>query len=523
MEKYEVVIVGGGHNGLTVAGYLAKAGLNVCVLEAKKYVGGGVITREITLPGFKHDIFSTVHIFLAANPLIRHDELQLRSKYGLKYIFPDPLSAVIYPDDNSMIFHKDLDKTCASIEKISKRDAEAYSRYSEWASPNLDLLTMGMFSPPAPFSSMVSILEKSEQGRELLGTMLKSAMDIADENFESDMVKVAFTRFASEAMIDPRTGGSGTNVLLMVAMAHKYGFPFPEGGSEKLTEALERCIKDLGGTIKTSSPVKNVKVEKGEAKGVILESGEEIIATKAVVSTVNVKQVFLKMLEAEQLPADFSTKVRRLKHASYSTLLQQLALNNAPKYKAGEEVDRTWFVMYTPFMEDYLKGFDAYQYGYTVTNMPLVVCSTLLDPTRAPEGKHTLYLYHFQTYRLKEGGSRWDQIKYEVADGILQTLRDHTINMGDENILGRHIETPLDLERGNLAWIEGDYTHIGGFLFQAFSNRPFIGWGSYKTPIEKLYMAGASTHPGGGVMGGGRAAVQVIMDDLGLDFKKLVG
>ena len=174
-------------------------------------------------------------------------------------------------------------------------------------------------------------------------------------------------------------------------------------------------------------------------------------------------------------------------------------------------------------MEDYLRIFDGFVYGIPNTRMPLMGVATLVDPSRAPEGKHTLYLYHFEPYNLKDGGSaKWDEIKQEIADGILEAAQEHTTNLGDENILGRWIFSPLDFERYNPAWIAGDFLHMGSFLTQLFANRPLPGWGQYKTPVKKLYMCGPSTHPGGGASGGGRAAVQAIMEDLGIDFKKVI-
>jgi phytoene dehydrogenase-like protein len=155
--------------------------------------------------------------------------------------------------------------------------------------------------------------------------------------------------------------------------------------------------------------------------------------------------------------------------------------------------------------------------------MPMMVVATLFDSTRAPQGKHTMYLYHYEPYNLKDGGAaKWDKIKQEVANGILETLRRHTTNMGAENILGRWIHTPLDIERYNPSFVHGDIGHLGAFVTQFFGNRPLPGWGKYKTPVKKLYMCGSSTHPGGAVTGGGRAAVQVIMEDLGIDFRKVI-
>jgi len=180
-------------------------------------------------------------------------------------------------------------------------------------------------------------------------------------------------------------------------------------------------------------------------------------------------------------------------------------------------------VQICPLKEEYLRTFDNFKYGIPNTIMPTVVTPTVFDPTRAPRGKHTLYVYHFEPYHLKDGGAaRWDGIKRAVADGILETVQKNCINLDSDNILGRWVGSPLDIERMNPSMQAGDVGHIGSFLTQAFASRPISGWGHYRTPIKRLYMCGSSTHPGIGVTGGGRASVQVIMEDLGIDFKKVV-
>lgn len=518
-----MVVIGGGHNGLIVAAYLAKAGVGVCVVEKQDKVGGGVITRELTLPGFKHDPHSVMHQALLANPLIHQDELGLVSKYGLKYIFSDPQVAIVFPDDRALIIYRDVDKTCQSIAQFSERDAEVYPKYLESCRKMLRVMTWGAFSPPPPFGTLVSLLDRSEEGRELLRVMLSSAQDIVEEWFESEQMKIAITRFASEAMIAPLEKGTGINTFGFVPLLHRWGVALPEGGSGVVSEALEACIKDSGGTITVSSRAKSVKVEDGTAKAVILDTGEEIIARRAIVSNLNVKQLFLDLLKPEELPLGFVERVRHIRHSNFSALNQALALDEAPKWKTAGDVNKTWFVEISPFMEGYLRAFHDYVYGIPNATMPLLVCCTLADQTRAPQGKHTLYLYHYEPYKLKDGGAaRWDDIKQEIADAVLRTTRQHATNLGAENILGRWISSPLDFERTNPAWQGGDLLHIGAFLSQYLSNRPLLGWGQYRTPVKNLYMCGASTHPGGGVTGGGRAAVQVIMEDLGIDFKKVI-
>jgi phytoene dehydrogenase-like protein len=203
---------------------------------------------------------------------------------------------------------------------------------------------------------------------------------------------------------------------------------------------------------------------------------------------------------------------------------QAIALKEPLNYKAGGDLNKAWSVHITPYMQDNLRIFDEYTYGIPQTEMPAAAIPTLVDPTRAPDGKHTLYLYHYEPYNLRDGGAaKWDDIKQEIADGIIETVRKHVTNFGPENILGREILSPLDLSRHNTSFVDGDVSHIGAYVTQLFSNRPLPSWGHYRTPVKKLYMCGASTHAGGGILGAGRAAVQVIMEDFGIDFKKVIG
>ncbi len=521
MEKHDVVVIGGGHNGLAMAAYLAKAGLDVCIAERLDKCGGGVLTEEVTLPGFKHDPFAVDHAIIQANPLIRNDELGLKSKYGLNYIAYSPGNAFIFPDDSALVLYQDINKTCESISQFSERDAEAYPKFLKSCEEMSMILGEYMFGPPPSFGNMLSFLEASEVGRDYLKLILGSAMDVAEEWFESEEMKVALLRHVGEILITPQQKGTGNFVFKFAGAAN--GILIPEGGSGALSVALEACAKDYGVSIKTSISVKAIKIESGEAKGVVLDTGEEIIATKAVVSSLNVKQLFLDLLKPEEAPSGFQDKVRRLRQSYFITMKQDIALNEAPKYKAGGDVDKAVLIRITPYMEDLLRTFDDFSYGIPQTRDLGVGTPTLADPSRAPEGKHILFIWQDEPYNLKDGGpSKWDEIKQEIIDGGLETIRQHTTNLGPENILGRFARTPLDLERYNPSWPTGEAGHIGGTLDQLFSNRPLPGWGNYRTPVKKLYMCGASTHPGPGVSGASRAAVPVIMEDLGIDFRKVI-
>jgi phytoene dehydrogenase-like protein len=350
-----------------------------------------------------------------------------------------------------------------------------------------------------------------------------SSIDIANEFFENDCVKVALTRFTSETMMSPKTGGTGVMLFMFIPMVHKYGWALPKGGSGELSNSLARCLTAHGGSIMTDSLVTKIKVQGGAAVGVVLESGEEIMAKKAVVSSAHVQRLFSDLLAGETaVPEDIRRQVARTQSSDFMPINCHYALNEAPKWKAGDDCGEAIIVEVCPWWEEYLKAFDDYYYGYPVTNSSLCATQTIFDPTRAPEGKHTLYLYHYEPYNLKDGGpSKWDEIKEEVADGCLENVREHTTNMGPENILKRCVMSPLDYERYNPSFVHGDFMHLGGHIYQSFGSRPIPGM-NYKTPIEKLYMCGPSTHPGGAVVGGGRAAVQIIMQDLGISFEKVV-
>lgn len=518
--RHEIVVVGGGHNGLVVAAYLAKAGMDVLVVERQARCGGGVVSEELTLPGFRHDAFSSDHALIQANPLISRDELGLQSKYGLKYITHSPGTAFVFPDDRALILYDELDKTCESISQFSRRDAEVYPKFIEACREMENILSLYMFSPPPSFGSMLSFLEASERGREYLRLILSSALEVAEDWFESEEVRAALVRSVSEVLIPPQQQGTGNFVFKFAPAAG--GVVIPEGGSGALAEALISYIEDAGSRILTHASVDRIKVESGEASGVVLGGGEEIQATKAVVSSVHVRQLFLDLLPERVCPQALRDGLERLRPSVFVTMKQDLALSEAPRFKAGGDVDRALFVRITSPLEEMLQMYDDFRSGIPQTKDLGVGTPTLADPSRAPENKHVLFIWQHEPYLLRGGACRWDTAKTEIADGALNTLCGRAENLGPETILGRHVRTPLELERYNPSWIGGDGNHIGVSLSQLFSNRPLPGWGQYRTPVKRLYMAGASTHPGPGVSGGGRAAAVRVMEDLGVNVRKVL-
>ena len=515
-KTYDVVVAGGGYNGLTVAAYLAKAGLSVCVVEQNDKVGGAVISREgWTAPGFISDPCSTQHHIAQFSPTLRNDELGLVSKYGLKYLYPPVQESILFDDGTTFNIYLDVDKTCDEIAvKYGQHDAEAYKKFYEFASYGVDTIVAGFFNPPPAYGLYASMMDSSPESRELLRASRMSCLDVLNEWFENDKVKIGMLRWMSETMVSPTANGTGVTAFTFIGLGHKApGTGMPVGGSGKLSEALEAYLKDHGADIMLNSMVEKFIIEGGEAKGVVLASGEEIRAKKMCVADLNIKQVFPKMVKEDELPDGFVNKVQRLRPAPFVPFQQSLALDHAPKFKAEDDaLNEAFFVEFAPStMVEFRRFFDELEYGIPGIQ-PLVSVPTIHDPTRAPEGKHIMYLYEYAPYKRLDGRD-WDECREEYADQIYDYVSKFCYNMERENILGRFIMSPKDLERMNPSMIGADIGHIGSYSEQMLGDRP-LPRHNYKTPVKNLMMCGPSTHPGCGVTLAGRAAATAILEEL---------
>ncbi|MBR3258073.1 MAG: NAD(P)/FAD-dependent oxidoreductase, partial [Eggerthellaceae bacterium] len=295
MKEHDVIVIGGGHNGLIVAAYLAKAGVDVCVCEALGEVGGDIVTNELTLPGFKHDRGATMHGVIQGNPLMLNDELGLKSKYGLKYIYPELSFATTFPDGTAICSYVDIDKTCASIEKTcGKKDAEAYRALYRALSPATAFINAGSFAEPPSFGAMMAQFDSNPIGRDVVQSMFKSAYEVALEWFDDPKMIMHVTKMCTEMFFNPEDKGTAFYLYMLLPAAHMAPYAMPVGGSGELSNALARCIEDLGGTIMLNAPVKQILTSQDRATGVVLASGEQIKARKRVVSSVDPRLMFGK-------------------------------------------------------------------------------------------------------------------------------------------------------------------------------------------------------------------------------------
>lgn len=522
--SFDVAVAGAGHNSLMTAAYLAAAGLKVIVLERNPWIGGGVMTREVTLPGFKHDLHSTSHNFLQSNPLIKDDELGLQAKFGLQYIRPEVSIASVFDDGTSLPIRYDLDKTCEAMAKFSERDAERYRAFVENFRKLLPMFVSGLFAPPVPYGMFMALLEQSREGRALIGMMNMSAYDIINEVFEDVRLKINYMKFSSEAMAGPEEKGTGLIFGMMAGFVHSYHSGFPVGGSGALSDSLAAFIEAHGGEIRTDSHVAKVLIESGQAVGVRLQNGEEIRAKRAVVGCFH---PHLLGGYVDGLDPELVEDARKTQPGPYSNIVVHYAMNRPFTYKALDPGMTPMIVECLPTdLERFRREYDDLRYGRMPSDLSVIACQhTNLDPSRAPEGKATLYQLSFAPYNLADGGaSRWDDVRDSVADRMMEAYRPYVSDMDSSNLLARHIATPLDHERFSLSFQKGDISGIGRYVYQFLGRRPTPELSQFSVPgVESLYLCGPFMHPGGGVIGGGRAVAMKIMNDLDIDFDRVIG
>src|SRR5580700_10177402 len=334
-NTFDIVAMGAGHNGLVAAAYLAKAGKKVLVLERKAWPGGGVVTRELNTPGYWHDEHSSVHIMIQGNPMIRDDELGLQGKFGLKYAYNIPY-AMIFADQSTLVAYQDLDRTCEGIARISPRDAETYRRFAQRAIAMLPMFGAGLYVPPMPMGAFVAMMDQSEQGREVLDAMQRSSLQIANDHFESEKVKIWLLRLVSENLQLPDELGTGFGMFLMPGLMHGYGVSQPLGGSGKLSESLVRCIEHYGGEVRCNAEVTRILSSGGRAIGVELKDGEKIMAKDAVIGAIHPHRLRAFL---EGVPERVLARAERSTLAAFSIMVSHYDLKRHIKFNAGEEVE----------------------------------------------------------------------------------------------------------------------------------------------------------------------------------------
>lgn len=521
---HDVIVVGGGHNSLTAAAYLAAAGMKVLVVEKNRIIGGGAVSREITAPGFVHDTHAGQMVLIVANPLIANDELGLKSKFGLRLSQPSAGHVTVFDDDTYIATHFSVDETRKSIARFSEKDAEAYRKLVAQAEGMGNLFVSGLFKPPLPFGGFMAMLDQSLEGQQIIGWMLKSAYDVVSELYEHEKVRIHFLKWVAEMMVGPEEKGTGIIPLFLAAMQHRFHPGAVIGGTQKLSDALADCIRHHGGEVRVDSEVVQIHAAGGKVSGVTLASGERLSAKKAVIA--NVHPWLLGSL-VEGIDAEVAARARATRLSAFGAVNTHWALKEAPKYKAGPEVDAAAVVEPAPStMLRFRQHFDQMRYGQIPDSINASVQhNSNYDRSRVPNGQGaTLYLYHFVPFKLAgKELSYWEDIKEQVKEDMLARFQGITTNMDSSNIIAGTIETPYDMHRWSPSFQNGDLMGIGTYVDQWLGRRPTPELAQYRVPgIKGLYLSGPCFHPGGTVTGGGRATAIQLMSDLGVKYDRIM-
>jgi phytoene dehydrogenase-like protein len=516
MAEVDFIIAGAGHNSLITAAYLAQAGLRVLVLEGHDQIGGDTITEDLTLPGFHHDSCSSAHVLIQNNPLLRDNELGL-DRFGLEYLFPDPVLVIPFPDGQSITMYRDRERTAAEFARYSHRDGEAYLRLlADWDSVKATINRGNQRAPVRP-SEALAALEETPAGLEMARVRMSSAVEVVCERFEDPHVRAFLLWMAMMTAQPIDRPYTGFLPFSLTSGRQTYSWTTPRGGSGMLPRALAAKIAAHGGEIETGRWVERVLVEDGHAVGVRTRDGREYRARRGVVSTIHLKHL-PAVVGAEHLGDEFVRGVERW-HAGITFFATHYALSEAPRYRTHDGGTASVAMGAAGSMENLIAACEDFRAGRLHLDDPMLlcVCSSVADPSRAPEGKHTLKVISYLPYELPEGPQQWDIIKEEVSDRLLAHLRTLAPNLTDDVILGRHIESPLDLERRNPHNWHGSCHGGDQDPAQDGYMRPMPGYSQYRSPVAGLYLTGACTHPGGSVSGApGRNAAHAILADLGL-------
>ncbi|QXD15550.1 NAD(P)/FAD-dependent oxidoreductase [Rhodocaloribacter litoris] len=504
-HDYDVLVVGAGHNALITAAYAAQAGYRVAVFERRDRVGGAVSTCEI-VPGYRFDLGGSAHILIRLTPVV--DELGLGA-FGLEYLELDPLFFAPFPDGDAVFLYRDVDRTVAHLEEKFPGEGIAYRRFIDAWKPFAEAVRDAFLCVPGPFELGRAMVFRrtTPDWKQALPMILKPYGEVVDAYFREEKLKAMLVWMAAQSG-PPPTEPLTAPFLLWHPLYHEGGIARPRGGSGELTQALRRHIEAHGGAVFTSAPVEQILVEGRRAVGVRVAGAA--YTARAVVAGTHALETFGRLLpEAHRPPG-----ARHLRTGNGFGAILRLALREPVAYTAAPGAEaRTGLQLLCRDRAQLHAAYGDYLRGEPAHDPPLVAMTfSAVDASLAPPGGEVLWLWaQYFPYALRSG--HWDEIGEAVADRILSAFEAYAPGTRDK-VVGQLFQHPLYLER-ELGLYRGNVMHLEMSLDQMFMLRPFLGMARYRTHLKGLYLTGASTHPGGGIMGAsGRNAARVLLKDL---------
>lgn len=503
---YDVITIGAGHNGLIASAYLAQAGYRVAVFERRDIVGGAVSTKEI-VPGYQFDLGGSAHILIRLTPIV--DELGLEA-FGLEYIDLNPLFYAPFPDGDAIYIYRDVDRTADRLEDQFPGTGAAYRRFIDDWSGFAQAMKQMFLTTPSPFQLGKNMLFASSKlpWTDELRHILRPYGHVVREYFEEEKLQTMLAWMAAQSGPPPTEPLTGPFVLWH-PLYHEGGVARPRGGSGVLTQALRRHIEHHGGAVHTEAPVDEILVRRDRAVGVRVRG--QVYTARAVLSATHALETFDRLLPASHQPPERNT----MRVGNGFGAMVRLALDGPVEYRhdpTGE--GRVGLQLLCRDMDQLQAAYGDYLGQQPAQDPPLVAMTfSAVDDTLAPEGGEVLWLWgQYFPYELA-GDDHWDAIGDRVCDRIIDAFETYAPGTRDK-IVGRLFQHPLWLER-HLGLFRGNVMHLEMSLDQMFAARPFFGASQYKGPVSGLYLSGASTHPGGGIMGAsGRNAARVLLGDL---------
>jgi phytoene dehydrogenase-like protein len=520
-QKYDIVILGAGPNGLECGAYLAKAGLKVLILEKRNEVGGGLAGEEVTLPGFLHNTHAIYMMMTEYAPPYTDFNL---AEYNINHVYPPLQFAMPLSDGRCLCLYSDLDKTCKSIAKFSKKDAdtyrEVYHRYKDYVQ---HFVAPATYYPAAPLLEQVTKMQQTDIGRELFELTEKSPKDVIDELFEDEYVKTLMLYITGIWGLEYDVTGVGYLIPLYINRAANYRLVI--GGTHRLASALQKIIIENGGLTLTSQRIKRIIVKNNIAKGVEMEDGTIIEAEKAVVSTLDTRQTFLKYVGEDKLSEDFVESTKVWMWETESLFVVHMALDTPPAFtvaSSNPELNKAnIYVIGFESMADLINHYEAIRNGELLKGGGFH-CSfpSVHDPTQAPPGRCTGLITELAPYNLKNADAdQWHKMKFqeEHANDLINTLARYAPDI-KEKIVWKNTCSPRGIEDRFSDMVQGSFKQGAYHPLQMGYNRPNAECSNHRSPIKRLYMGGSCTYPGGTILfGAGYLAANAVAEDLGVE------